>query len=305
MISRFILILIILFNFAKAEDETIHPETEYKLRLNTEKNPSEVRIEFNKLMQKLFFADKILNHQYTLKKQSYDFLFLDIYADSQTNELLKKKQVYRLRSRYKVDETIELTPASLRRAIRSNKSIRTEIQFKVYNPQNDINSSKELRFSNEELNQLKNKISKKSLPPYLLDVLKTGSFQGTPIKFFQEYNLKQYQFTKYYPILTHRTRYHIVSDAALGSGNNPQHTILISLDMYYLLRNNNLGVFPQYEIEIEVERNKNNMLETEVYRGYERLRKELAHYIVKNSPIPASFSTSAKIQQILKQIRSK
>ena len=75
MISRVIFILFIFLNYAKAEDETIHPETEYKLRLTTEKAPNEVRIEFNRLMQKLFFADKILNHQYTLKKQSYDFLF--------------------------------------------------------------------------------------------------------------------------------------------------------------------------------------------------------------------------------------
>ena len=196
-----------------------------------------------------------------------------------------------------------MTPEDLRRAIRSNNSIRTEIQFKIYKPQNNVNSSKELRFSNEELNQLKNKINKKSLPPYLMDVLKTGIFQGTTIQFFQDYNLKQYQFTKYYPVLTHRTRYHIISDAALGVGNNPQHTILISLDMYYLLRNNNLGVFPQYEIEIEIERNKDNMLETQAYQDYERLRKEIASYIIKNSPIPASFSIIAKIHQILKQIR--
>lgn len=284
--KNFFLVLTIFFSATiveSKENETYsREELEYKISFNaseeaTPKITSSIqKALFDLLVKKTLSVDKRLNTDYYLTGRLEPYVFLDFYFDTKNFELSEKRRIYRLRYRWKSEDSFNKFFMS---NSRENFPYRAEIQSKtgIKIDNSGLSKSIETRFEfrNESLPFSLNKDA--PLAPWpLKDYLnhaKNGYYKNYPIKAYSkvlsglndEKNLRPVIIIK-----TLRRRFHLNIKNNWGSGPNPNQAFIITFDSFGFQTYKTLSSAfieryngPNFEIEVEFERNTSSKINTD------------------------------------------
>ena len=221
----------------------------------TEKNIIEKLLKKIEKSSKLQYF-KLVNAKLSTEVIDENFIFMDFYFDTKDLKLLHTSNVYRLRFRWKDEQSYSLYQyfPFLSRA----QPIRAEIQFKGdYQKKEEGLYAQETRFElRKESTPFLSGVSLPARPWYKNDFIELaahGKFQSKEILPFRELKKKigEKSISMVAPIVTKRFRAHILgSHAPWGSGPNEKHVFIISVDKVFF---EDKYLFS--EIEIEIDRN--------------------------------------------------
>lgn len=238
-------------------------------------------------------AEKLLKRKYSLSKAK-TFIFRDIYFDTYDNKLNKHNAIYRLRYRWKQRNSFYKYIRG--ENIRDNKPVRVEVQAKLDRRKiapgysEALETRFELDGNKPPLSQLASSWHTNQLLSAMVLLAKTGRFAdgfisplvdvARQLQSVGHENKRVYLRSKKV-IVSERTRYHLSMKTPWGSGNNPDHAFIVTIDKYWdfpvdknimretqiakqLLININRRDNAKTEIEIEFERNTSTELDLQI-----------------------------------------
>ena len=209
-----------------------------------------------KFINRDFLFASYLKKNYHLQAMQEIRLFVDEYYDTSDKKLLNNNVFYRLRRRWKNYESYLFSFF--------NKPLRVEIQTKEYINSSDYLTAWDTRLEFNHLPESETEISQ-NLDLIYLKTIQSGFYKNQPIWPFQRLQLPSTE--ELGPIITlksFRKRFHILNSNPWGSGQNPDHVFLVTVDRVHAEcikispcdKKNNI-----IEIEIELERNISKNLE--------------------------------------------
>ncbi len=299
----------------QANSGTSYLEQEYKTEILSDELPTQVISKFTREMNDYFINIMSKKNDFYLTKQPYDFIFTDLYADTNNYDLFLNNQSYRFRRRYKYPANKVVNITQIEEVIAKSLPVRAEVQLKIYK-----HNLAEQKFTNEYRYEFPKELLKSDLlrkednHRYIHEILQSGTFNGVSfqqIEKLEEFHNKKIYLGQLFKHITHRTRYHINSHSNQGSGNNPQHSILISLDISYFYSETKSPIGPFYELEVELERNKLQGPMNKSIKGLSDLsliQKNIFNFIIdrfKLDEVKVSNSLKSKYQRIIKIVHPK
>ncbi len=214
----------------------------------------------------LWQAPGIVGSSYYLDEEVEEFVYLDIYFDTEDKLNYKNAVSYRLRQRFKDMES---------------EPYRMEFQAKVDRQElgDGFSTVYESRFEFRDESEPFSSLNPAPRAPWDLDEFisyfqagKYKQYYTWPAKSVVDYLIPEYTdethlvFEPELRILTKRQRQHLNMVTPWGSGPNPDQAFIISFDTSYVYDGDDLvGEF--MEVEVEFERNVSEKLDNDILAG--------------------------------------
>ena len=292
-----------ILNHASSIGGSPRVEREFKLGINHTIGDNHKDVDtliFQTLMKEIednsqWKASQRYDKKYKVSYSKDIFLFRDLYFETNENLLNEKNSNLRLRYRWKN----QYSHKEFMKGTQSDeaKPTRVEIQSKIERKslENNIIQSKETRleFLRDD-NPIKNYFEAgkaQALLPLFTGIIKTGRWKSNslnPIKVLMNHlnpekilTDSRFYLKPYWAIYTHRNRLHLKLNTPWGSGANPDHTFIVTIDRFWgaptpaKVRENDLRILfskqpplekQMLEIEIEFERNTSQVLDEEIIK---------------------------------------
>ena len=213
-------------------ESTTHTESETSIVFKNNQLPiDEYSFIFDKILKNVFTDFLKKNEGYYITKTKHDFIFKDEFYDTKDYELKLKDTYLRLRHRYKLETNKTISISDF---LSQKRPIRVEMQYKkIISYENNLIHAKEKR----------------------IDITNEGPEEILHGRLLSDLGLsKDLLLTNFIKIFSLRRRYHINKKTIYGTGENPNHIFLVTLDYSFSYKNGVVSK-PNIEIEVEIERN--------------------------------------------------